>query len=83
MILFFYFLLNKLLAKLRFSQYQLNLLVYKMGKKPSCSTEQRIQIVSLSNLMFSVHQIPKKMFANFVHGGFKLLSPTAQYSSQV
>ena len=59
--LFFYFLLNKLFAKSRFSQNQLNILVEKMGKKQSLSTEERAQIVTSSNLKFSVHQIAKKL----------------------
>ena len=58
---FFYFRLNKLLARLHFSQNQLNSLVEKMGKKQSLSTEERAQIVTLSNSKFSVRQIAKKI----------------------
>ena len=63
MILFFYFPLNKWLARLCFSQNQLNLgvLVGKIDKKQSLRTEKRVQIVTLRKLKFSVRQIAKKM----------------------
>ena len=32
-----------------------------MGKKQSLSTEEQAQIITLSNLNFSIHQIAKKM----------------------
>ena len=41
-----------LLARARFSQNQENLLVLKMGKKISRSSEKRAQIVALSKLNF-------------------------------
>ena len=47
MTLLFYFLLNKLFARLRFSQNYLNLLVTKIDKKQFLSTEERAQIVPL------------------------------------
>ena len=62
--MFFSFLLNKLFARLRFSQNQLNLLVENMGKNQSLSTEERAQIVTSSKLKFSVRQIAKKMKVN-------------------
>ena len=61
MTLIFYFLLNNFFERWRFSQNQLNLLVEKMGKKQFFSTKERAQIVTLSNLKFSVRQIAKKM----------------------
>ena len=61
---FFYFLLNKLFARSRFDQSHLHLLVEKMGKKQSLSTEEMAQIVTLNNLKFFVRQIAKKMKAS-------------------
>ena len=58
MTLFFYFLLNKLFVRSCFSQNQLNLSVEKIGKKQSLSPEGA-QIITLSNLKFSVCQIVK------------------------
>ena len=57
----FYYLLNKLFARSRCDQNQLNLLVEKIGKKLFLNTEKRAQNVTLSNLKFSVRQIAKKM----------------------
>ena len=61
MTLILYFLLNNFFERRRFSQNQLNLLVEKMGTKQFFSTKERAQIVTLSNLKFSVRQIAKKM----------------------
>ena len=66
--LFLHSLLNKLFARSCFSQNQLNLLVEKMDKKQSLSTEKWDQIVTLSNLKFSVREIAKmKVSKTAVH----------------
>ena len=56
-------------ARLRFSQNQLNSLVEKkMGKKQTVSTKNRPQIVTLSNLKFSLREIAKmKVSKTAVH----------------
>ena len=52
---------TQIVCKISFWSKSINLLIEKMGKKQSLSMEEWAQIVTLSNLKFSVHQIAKKM----------------------